>query len=52
MLLSECAYKRLEVANAEALAAKLSALAGTLPPGWVELDAVQLTLPGHQVPQQ
>lgn len=49
LVLSECAYKKLELEQ-EDLAAKISEFVSQFPPGWLRLQAVQLSL--DNLPQQ
>ncbi|GIL88442.1 hypothetical protein Vretifemale_16406 [Volvox reticuliferus] len=48
LILSECVYKKLEL-DEEGVAAKVSEIVSGFPPGWVQLQAVQLSLAG--IPQ-
>ena len=49
LILSECAYKKVELEQEE-LAAKISEFANEFPPGWIHLESVQLSL--DNLPQQ
>ncbi|GLC44700.1 hypothetical protein PLESTB_000973200 [Pleodorina starrii] len=48
LILSECVYKKLEL-DEEGVAAKVTEFVSSFPPGWVQLQAVQLSLSG--IPQ-
>ncbi|EFJ53181.1 hypothetical protein VOLCADRAFT_86206 [Volvox carteri f. nagariensis] len=48
LILSECVYKKLELDEA-GVVAKVTEFVSSFPPGWVELQAVQLSLSG--IPQ-
>lgn len=44
LVLSECVYKKVEMGDAE-LADKISAFASQFPAAWLQLEAVQVSLP-------
>ncbi|GFR43454.1 hypothetical protein Agub_g4537 [Astrephomene gubernaculifera] len=48
LVLSECVYKKLELSEQD-VAAKVSEFLATFPPGWVQLDSMQITL--QEIPQ-
>lgn len=48
-ILSEVVYKKMEMNEAE-LADKMSEYVALLPPGWLQLESVQVSLNG--IPQQ